>query len=335
MTPSFQKTSCWFIKSVCTLVIMFFSIGSVTAQVTSTTASVANGKIAFMSLRDGGFWDPEIYVMDPDGSNRMNLSNNPTGPRRRWLQGDYYPAWSPDGAKIAFSSLRFPDFENRHIYVMDADGSNQIRLTNNWDRNPAWSPDGSKIAFASARGTGGLRIYVMDVDGSNQIPITNSAPAADDEPVWSPDGSRIAFTRVTNSWPGPASEVYVMNADGSNQTRLTNAPGRWSDWPAWSPDGSKLAFDSNMNFSGYQIYVMNADGSNRIALTNLGNNASPDWSPGGEKIAFSSDRSGHQAIYLMDKDGLNQIRLTNNLTCNEGAPRWQRLPAPAVATSTP
>jgi Tol biopolymer transport system component len=126
-----------------------------------------------------------------------------------------------------------------------------------------------------------------------------------------------------------------MNADGSNQTRLTNAPGRWSDWPAWSPDGSKLAFDSNMGFNGYQICVMNADGSNRIALTSLGKNTLPDWSPDGKKIAFSSDRSGHQAIYLMDTDGSNQIRITNNLTCNEGAPRWQRLPAPPVATSTP
>src|SRR5205085_2032493 len=154
-----------------------------------------NGKIAFMSLRDGSFWDPEVYVMDPDGSNRMNLSNNPAGPRRRWLQGDYYPAWSPDGAKIAFSSQRFPDFENRHIYVMNADGSNQTRLTNapgRWSDWPAWSPDGSTLAFDSNMDFSGYQIYVMNADGSNRIALTNLGNNA--SPDWSPDGEKIAFS---------------------------------------------------------------------------------------------------------------------------------------------
>ena len=101
--------------------------------------SGTNGKIAFSSERDG---NGEIYVMDADGSNPTNLTNNGAT--------DGGPAWSPDGGKIAFTSERDGNYE---IYVMDADGSNPTNLTNNsaWDSEPAWSPDGSKIAFESYR----------------------------------------------------------------------------------------------------------------------------------------------------------------------------------------
>src|SRR2546423_11257377 len=76
-----------------------------------------NGKIAFDSNRTG---NDEIFVMNPDGSNQVNLSNNPAN--------DNNPSWSPDGTKIAFVSNRDG---NDEIYVMNADGSNQTRLTNN------------------------------------------------------------------------------------------------------------------------------------------------------------------------------------------------------------
>jgi len=88
----------------------------------------AQGKVAFVSDRDGNL---EIYVMDADGSNQINLSNNSAI--------DSFPSWSPDGSKIAFQSNRDGNWE---IYVMDADGSNQINLTNNRakDYSPSWSP---------------------------------------------------------------------------------------------------------------------------------------------------------------------------------------------------
>jgi dipeptidyl aminopeptidase/acylaminoacyl peptidase len=85
-------------------------------------------RIAFVSRRDG---NSEIYVMNADGSNQTNLTNNPAD--------DYDLAWSPDGRQIAFSSWRNG---NRDIYVMNADGSNQTRLTTNPadDNRPVWSP---------------------------------------------------------------------------------------------------------------------------------------------------------------------------------------------------
>src|SRR5947209_96249 len=100
-------------------------------------AAVANGKIAFVSDRDG---NQEIYAMNPDGTGSKNLTNNPSS--------DFDPAWSPDGTRLAFTSNR--DGYNQ-IYVMAADGSGVTRLDNGGDgSNPTWSPDGTKIAFTTA-----------------------------------------------------------------------------------------------------------------------------------------------------------------------------------------
>jgi endonuclease YncB( thermonuclease family) len=172
--------------------------------------------------------------------------------------------------KIVFVSDRVG---NEEIYVMNADGSGQTRLTNSAteDRSPAWSPDGHRIAFSSLR-DGDEEIYVMNADGSGQTRLTDNADF-DGFPAWSPDGTRIAFTSNRDSFWG---EIYVMNADGSRQTNLTNAPASDGD-PAWSPDGKRIAFASDRN-GDTDIYVMNADGSLPTRLTtSLAYDDDPDW----------------------------------------------------------
>jgi dipeptidyl aminopeptidase/acylaminoacyl peptidase len=120
--------------------------------------------------------------MNADGSNPTRLTSTP------YLE--FYPEWSPDGTKIAFTSNR-EGSDNFEIYVMNADGSGQTNISNNpaYDALPNWSPDGTKIAFESTRHdtlSGRPDIYVMNADdGSNPIRLTTH-PAHDEAPDWGP-----------------------------------------------------------------------------------------------------------------------------------------------------
>ena len=290
----------------------------------------AQAQIAFVSNRDG---NAEIYVMDADGGNQRRLTNN--------RHDDWSPSWSPDGKRIALVSDRdghpdvIPGWFTSEIYVMDNDGGNQQKLTNNPndDRSPSWSPDGKQIVFQSDRDEGdhNIEIYVMDADGSNPQNLTNN-PTADYNPSWSPDGKRIAFSSVReghfrNNF-GLTEEIYVMDVDGGNEQRLTD--NRKNDWhPSWSPDGERIAFaaDRKGDFENFEIYVMDANGGNQQKLTeNRVYDWSPSWSPDGERIAFVSYRDNNKAeIYVMDADGGNQQNLTNNPHGDFG-PAWLNSP---------
>jgi Tol biopolymer transport system component len=215
---------------------------------------------------------------------------------------DSGPYWSPDGSKILFTSDRDGDHE---LYVMNIDGSEQTRLTNDpgAEKNPAWSPDSTRIAFSSEK-DGNQEIYIIAVNGSNKMRLTENA-SDDSLPSWSPDSSAIVF----NSDRDGNFNVYSMNADGNNQTRLTEHPGI-DLVPSWSPDSKKIAFFSNRDGS-FEIYIMNADGTDQTRLTdNPARDSFPKWSPDGKKIAFASDRDGNMQLYTMNVDGSNKMRLT-------------------------
>ena len=138
-----------------------------------------------------------------------------------WVSSNEMPTWSPDGMQIAFVSGLDG---NDNIFVMDVDGSNRIRVTNNPadDRHPDWSPDGRQIAFQSHR-DGSWDIFVVTLNTYVETQIT-SEPGEHKEPSWSPDGTKLAF--------GSRQDIYTINADG---TGLTNLTGPYSG-NATSPD---------------------------------------------------------------------------------------------------
>ena len=296
----------------------------ITAAIAQTPTLRANGKIAFTSDRDG---NQEIYVMNNDGTGQVRLTNNPGA--------DSFPAFSPDGRKIAFisQSTISPTFAV-NIKIMNADGTNQTELTPiNYFSSPSpwheiksldWSPDGSKIAFDE-----GGEIFTVNVDGSNRRNLTNH-PANDNAPSWSPDGSRIVFTsnRV------PISIMHTMNADGSDVRALPSA-GEFIDYsPDWSPTGTKIVFVvGSENFLPI-LYIANADGTNRQPFDGSGMGSmhrnKPNWSPDATKIVFHTWEffSNDAEIYVKNVNGGALIRLTNT-NGNNFQPSWQPL-APAT-----
>ena len=270
----------------------------------------SNGKIVFE--RGGCFW-----VMNADGSNPTVIGND--------FGADFCPGnnrdpvWSPDGTKIAFVSDKNTSLPI-NIYVMNADGSNVVRLIEDVvnDIDPAWSPDGTKIAFASSQGEPIQSIYTVNADGTNIVRITNALPGSDGQPTWSPDGTRIAFG--TNQG-GIGLHVAVVNADGTGRTDF--APNiAFGFNPAWSPDGTRIAFQGDGSVNPEQIFVMNTDGTGQTRLTtNTFHDLKPAWSPDGARIAFERNMTGQWQIFVMNADGTGQTNYSGTEWGN--APDWQ------------
>jgi len=237
------------------------------------------------------------------------------------------PSAATAAPKIAFGSSR--NNGNHDIFVMDPDGSNEVRLTTSlaYDDQPAWSPDGTKIAFMSGR-DGNFEIYSMTSTGAAQTRLTNN-PQGDGFPAWSPDGSRIAFVRGNLNSPSTF-EIYVMDATGGNEVRLTN-DSVIDGVPSWSPDGTKIVFMSGgssvFDPNSFEIYTINADGSNRTRLTNNSIvDGQPSYSPDGTKIVFASGDAMNPngiEIYVMSANGTNVTRLTNN-SVTDAFPTWSQ-----------
>jgi Tol biopolymer transport system component len=221
-----------------------------------------------------------------------------------------YAAWKP---KIVFSSTRDGDSE---IYVMESDGSKQVRLTINpaRDYDPSWSPDGERIAFVSNRERGQEQIFVMDSDGDNPMRLTNDS--THQEPAWSPNGDKIAYVRNRGG-----RQIWIMDADGGNQTQLTEAGNNRN--PAWSPDGSRIAFRSLKN-NAAGLFVMEKNGSNPVRLApDMTITSNPAWSPDGKRIAYDQSLGlWPSQIYVVDSDGGGEPeRLTDNLP-TKSSPAW-------------
>jgi Tol biopolymer transport system component len=209
------------------------------------------------------------------------------------------------------------DLGNQEIYVMNADGSHQRRLTftEAADNDPASSPDGKLIAFTSRR-DGGFEIFLMNVDGTAQRRLTTLSKAGTGAlaPTWSPEGKRLAFRTHANK------DIYTINIDGTGLTRISDHPAA-DVAPAWSPDGKRIAFVSNRD-GNEEIYLMDPDGGNLLRLTHHpARDHQPSWSRDSRRIVFESEREGDREIHVMNADGSDVVRLTHNKG-EDGSPAW-------------
>jgi Tol biopolymer transport system component len=241
------------------------------------------------------------------------------------------PGFAGRGSKIAFSADRLGQDAPDEIYIMNADGTGETRLTppTDWRPNgfsacnallPRWSPDGQRVAFHCSEGVApsgtepDQRVSEIFVtNGSEVTQLTHMGVGVGAASAsWSPDGKRIAFGTPYTRQPG----LWVIDVDGTEPPVYLTSGGR----PDWSPDGKAIAFQSNREGKG-EIYVMQLnDPADPVRLTdplevNPAVNQFPRWSPDGQKITFvraeiDSGFEGTRQVYVMNADGTDQMRLT-------------------------
>ena len=193
---------------------------------------------------------------------------------------------------IAYSSDQDGDFE---IWLMNADGSEQRKLTDNnaMDISPAWSPDGRKLAYVSFE-QGNSAIYIQDV-ATGARELVSSGKGINGAPSFSPDGKKMAMTLSRSGNP----EIYVRDMATGRTEQITQ---HWSidTEPVWSPDGRWVYFTSDRG-GRPQIYRVPPSGGSPARVTLEGEyNARASISPDGRRIAVAQGRGNEYRIAVWD-----------------------------------
>ena len=246
-----------------------------------------------------------IFVVDAAGSDLQSLSGTFELAHlySQTAEIDFSPTVSPDGARVAYTTLRYATGELReHTYeiaVQSIDGSDRKRLTNNsWnDVSPSWSPDGSRLAFVSER-EDGRRAFTVAPDGSDELSVAPLVNTGSNAPVWSPDGGRLAFVGKEREY---STLDYVDTYDSDNPITKTYEETTYGEAVyTVNPDGSgllKLAW----------LKTPDSAPSIRIGINDVidpeENVTSFAWSPDGSNIAFVASYYGQSdGLYVANPD---------------------------------
>ena len=262
--------------------------------------------IAFQSDRDGNW---EIYSMDPDGNNQINLSNDPAE--------DFEPAFSPDGSQIAFVSNRETDEGGgQYIYVMNADGSDLRRLpTVDGSRHPSWAPTGKVIIYDNNND-----IFIVNADGSGTSRQLTETPDKDVRPNFSPEDEFVAWI----SGEDDNANILIMDLRSEEITQIT--PNSGVTDAQWTVDAEIFFHGKNELFGCFNC-VMSADGTN---IRDAGGKGTiqeflPFWTLDGDKVECVGgdfNEEDDEEIFLVS-DIYPDIfyKLTNN-SANDRNPSW-------------
>jgi Tol biopolymer transport system component len=258
--------------------------------------------------------DPSaIYALSLKTLEAKQLSSPPNS----W-DGDYSPVFSPDGKKIAF--VRGADAAARNLYVMNADGSNPIKLTSKGRTvdGLTWTRDGSSIVFSSDMG-GSLSLWRISSSGGSAERLTVGGDNAV-YPTISQHSGRLAYSQGSAKWSIMRMD---LTAPAKEPKQLFSSMEKDSA-AQYSPDESSIAFQS-LRSGTQEIWVSKSDGTGPVKLTSFNGplTGSPSWSPSGRQIAFDSRSLGRSHIFVMTSEGGNPQALTAG-DYNDVVPSWSQ-----------
>lgn len=229
----------------------------------SPTWSPDSSQLALGGCCEAGY---DIYVVNADGNDVRRVTDE----RDNGVDGAFMPAWSPDGAKIAYSVTRYDEGsqdETHGISIVNVDGGVPVVITwsSNHDDMPVWSPDGTKIAFLRLAPDGYSDVFVASTVGELTEPVRLSSPSvhATSLPNWTSDSQEVLFSarRLDNDNQG----IYIVSVDGTLERVLLEDA--FAGDPTWSPDGRWIAFVRDDAGSGLvAIWQMRTDGTGQTEL---------------------------------------------------------------------
>jgi Tol biopolymer transport system component len=282
----------------------FAIVPAVAGSATGQPPIKPGGKIVFTSTKDG---QADIYSMTAFSTTMpVNLTHDKT----IGVRADVQPAWSPDGAFVAFERQYTSGGAN--LMVVRSDGTKLHSLTmavtsGVWNCHPSWSK-GNVIFFTSNR-DGNFDLYAAPASGRGLLQLTHTkAPVQNLAPEVSPDGKTIVFSR-TGVGPSPqTAQLYTFALGNGATAQLTKSlQGQGDRDPAWSPDSRHIAFTSDRMVAN-NIWMVNVDGTHLVQVTHTipmpgvsllpSSNVHPTFSPNGTQIAFVSTRTGASEIFV-------------------------------------